>query len=151
MSLTYSQATDELFGMVKAVFDNSNSLIGYIPDLRWPGIPRGDKPDDTKYWARPSAQWVTDQQSALANDNGTKIYEAVGLLYVQLFAPLGQANSPEKLRALGEMLQAKFRSQSDSSEIWFRNQRIIELPEDSKNYKANFVTQFTYKTLQERS
>lgn len=150
MSITYSQATDELFGMVKEVFDNSISLIGYIPDLRWPGIPRGDKPDNTKYWARPSAQWVVDQQSALANDQGEKIYEAIGLLYVQLFGPLGAPDSPDNIRALGELLQVKFRGQSDSSEIWFRNHRILTLPETAKNYRANFVVEFSYKTIQSR-
>lgn len=148
MAITQQDVIDELFGSVKQVFDASTSFIGYIPELVWPGNPIGNKPDNSKYWGRASQQHVTDQQSALANADGLKLYEATGLLYVQVFCPRNQAESPELGRKLALALQTRFREQSDSAEVWFRNARVLELAETAKNYPINFVVTFTYKTIQ---
>lgn len=149
MPTTQQDAIDELFGSVKQVFDASTSFISYIPDLRWPGNPIGGKPDDSKVWGRASQQHVVDQQASLSSASGKTLYEATGLLYVQIFTPRNRPESPELGRKLAVALQTKFRAQSDSGELWYRNGRILDLPEVAKNYRINFVVEFKYKTLKQ--
>lgn len=153
MSISYQEAKDEVFGRANVVLTNgdTNALLGYLPDVRWQGVPKANKPDEDKLWARVSSQIVTDAQAALANANGNRLYEAGGLLYVQLFCPKGNADMPTDGVILAEALQAAYREQSDSSEIWYRNQRILELPETADNYPINVVVEFRYKTLQPTS
>lgn len=150
MSLSYLDAKDQLFTRAKNVLGGSdtNTLLGYVPDVRWQGVPTATVPDKSKLWARVSSQVVTDGQAALANANGKRLFEAAGLLYIQLFCPKGEAGIPAKGLLLAIALQAQYRQQSSSAELWFRNQRILELPETADSYPINVVTEFRYKTLQ---
>lgn len=147
MPITQQDAIDEIFGSVKQVFDASTSFIGYIPELRWPGNPVGNKPDDSKIWGRASQQIVTDDQASLSSANGKTLYEAVGLLYVQIFTPRNKPESPALGLQLALKLRDKFQAQSNSAEVWFRKAIARELPEVAKNYRINFVVEFRYKTL----
>lgn len=147
--MTYQDAKDELFGIVRSVLISTaiTTLFGYEIDTRYSGVP-GEKPDQSRLWARVSAQLVTDGQTALANNNGVKLYEAVGLLYVQLFAPRNIPGGEDKAEQLAEAIRSEFRKASPSGLIWFRNQKIVDLPETLESYPKNVVTTFSYKTSQ---
>jgi hypothetical protein len=151
MSVNYSDALDELFGMVKAIFDQAkwSDLFGYTIDVRWPGVALATKPDMTKLWARVSFQIVSEPQASLSNAAGNKMYETTGLLYVQLFCPRNQPDSMDNGRELAVDMRNRFRHDSPSQEIWFRNQTVRELPETEENYPINVVVTFSYKTLQQ--
>lgn len=148
MAVTYQIAQDEVFGIVKAVIDaNQASLFGYTIDVRYPGVPKDTKPDMSMLWARASSQIVSDGQSALSNVGGVKRYDAIALLYVQLFSP---RNVPEKQKSLtlAELLRSEFRKASPSGNLSFFNQKIVELPEEATNYPTNVVVEFRYQTVQ---
>jgi len=149
MPIQYTAAIDELLGMIKTAWDaGALSIAGYEPEIRWPGNPIGTKPDMTKYWGRPSTQIVLDGQSSLANDQGLRRYQAQGLLYFQLFCPRNVADSLENGRLLAEVIRTAFREGSPSGDLWFRNQKIVELPETDESYPINVVVEFLYDTLQ---
>lgn len=146
--MTYAQALDSMFASVKATLDASGmSLVGYKPDTRWPGVPIASPPDKTKLWARVSVQIATDGQAALANFQGITLYEAMGLLYVQLFCPRNLAASLPNGRLVAIALQATFRSLGATGDIWYRNAKFVELPETDDNYPVTFSTVFEYNTL----
>lgn len=149
MSILYSDAIDELFGIVEAVFVSApiTALFGTI-DVRWQGVGIASQPDRTKVWARVSTQMVTDMQIALAQNANKNLYEATGLLYVQLFCPRNVATSMENGRTLALAMRNAFRKQSPSGEIWFRNQVITELPETTDFYPITVKTEYRYKTIQ---
>lgn len=147
MSITYQATIDELFTSVKAVFDASTPIIGYVPEVRWPGTPKGPKPDRTKYWARVSQQLVTEGQASLANVNSKKIFESIGLLYIQLFCPRNIAGSLQKGQNLAVALRDAFCQQSTSFDLWYRNAKVVELPETADNYPINIVVEFHFKEL----
>lgn len=151
MSLNYDDALDELFGMVKAVFDDPkwSLLLGYDIDVRWPGVAIETKPAMDELWARVSMQIITEEQASLANVAGNKMYETTGLLYVQLFCPRNQPASMDNGRQLAVDMRNAFRHDSPSQELWFRNQTVRELPETTENYPINVVVTFSYKTLQQ--
>jgi hypothetical protein len=149
MSLLYSDALDELFGMVEAVFVDPTimALVGTL-DVRWQGVGTSAVPDRSKMWARVSTQTVTDNQVSLAANANKNLYEATGLLYVQLFCPRNLAASMENGRAVALAMRDAFRKQSPSGQIWFRNQKILELAETVDFYPINVVVQYSYKTIQ---
>lgn len=149
MAIQYEDAIDELFGMVKVVFDDSQwlTLFGYVIDVRWPGVAYATKPDPSKQWARVSQQVVTDGQVSLANTQGKRVFETVGLLYAQLFAPRNTPGAAENSRKVAEAIRDKFRGNSPSNEIWFRNQKIVELPTTQDSTPVNVVITYSFKSL----
>lgn len=152
MSITYDQALDEIYGIAKAVFDDSQwpTLFGYTLDIRYQGVPKASKPDMQKLWVRVSSQIVGDGQASLTNVQGARMYEAHGLLFIQLFCPRNVGGSLDKGMKLAMALQNAFRKPSPSNEIWFEGtpgQVIRVLPETEESYPVNVVVAFRYQTL----
>lgn len=150
----YQAAIDEMFGIVKATLVDDTgiqTLLGYTMDVRWPMDALPNKPDITRLWAKVSKQTVTDKQACLTNVNGVRVFETRGLLYVQLFCPRDQPAALTQGNVAASNMQAAFRKQSPSGEIWFYDQAIRELPETPENYPINVVTSFYYRTLASES
>lgn len=147
MAILPTEAVDEMFSSVKAAVDASQSIIGYAPEMRWPGAAKGSKPDMTSFWLRTSLQIVTEDQSSLANDFGSRMYESVGLLFVQLFCPRNLPGSIDKGRLLAERIKSVFRQQSISGEVWYKNPKVVPLPETDQSYPFNVVITFSFRTL----
>lgn len=148
MATTYHAAIDEMFATADGVLIGyAATLLGYALDVRWPGVPVSSKPDKTRLWARVSAQIVTDAQVSLANANRISLFQATGLLNVQLFCPRNVGASIDNGRLIGEAIQNAFRTLSTSGEIWYTNQKVVELPEAGESYPITVSVRYTYKTL----
>lgn len=151
MSINYADAIDEMFGTVKAVNDAlSTGILGYVPELRYQSVALGTKPAMDKVWLRASQMNVTEDQVSLSDVNETRMFETIGLLNVQVFCPRDVASSIENGRALAGVLRDAFRQQSKSGEIWYRKQKMVELPETADNYPINVIVEFRYKTIHAR-
>jgi hypothetical protein len=143
MPSTYSDAIDNMFGMVQAIWNQAASIVGYTPILRWPGEEIAAKPPVDQIWSRVSTQIVTDEQTAFANNNGVRLYHAKGLLFIQLFCP--RTNADLNIgRQFAQFIREGFRKESPDGNIWFTNQRILELPPTDTNYPINVVVTFEY-------
>lgn len=146
--ITYSEAIDEIFTTVTNTVETfTPTFIDYEFPLRFVGIEYSTKPDRTKYWARVSTQIVSDQQASLSDVEGQRFYEAISLLYIQLFCPRNVSKSLQNGRKMAEILQDQFRRRSTSDELWYRNPRIVELPETAEAYPINIVSEFWYKSI----
>ena len=83
---TYTEAVDQIFGIFNSDWEaGSASIVGYVPEIRWPGVEEPTKPDLTKYWARVSQQTVDDTQTGLRNGSCGQRYTASGLVFIQIF------------------------------------------------------------------
>lgn len=152
MSIDAQDAVDEMFSTVKQVNDGSSvAIFGYVPEIRWPGQALATKPDMTKHWMRASQQLVTDEQIAFASVDETRLFEAIGLLYVQLFCPRNAAATVENGLLLANIIADAFRQQSISGEIIYRKAKVVQLPETSESYPINVVVQFEYKTIHSKN
>jgi hypothetical protein len=145
----YIDATDEMFGVIYGVLADTqwNTKFGYTIDVRWPGTPKAAKPDPSRLWARVSKQIVKEQQTSLANVSGERNFTTIGLLFVQLFCPRNQPQSLDDGRLVAVALEAAFRNQSPSGEIWFLNEAIRELAETDESYPITVQTEYQYITL----
>lgn len=149
MSITFQGALDLMFAQVKAAIDaNANAILGYAPDVRYPGVPKSDGPDIAKLWLRVSAQIVTDGDAALAGALGKRIYEAQGILAIQLFAPRNVASARDaQALSLAEAIRSTFRVGASSGEVWFTEAKITELPETVDSYPLTVSVRFSYRTV----
>jgi hypothetical protein len=146
----YSGARDEVFGIVTTLWASPAlaSVFGYVPELRYDGAEEAGTPDKSKTWARVSAQIVKDGQASLSGGDGTKKYRGIGLAYVQVFGSRIETNSKVNAIALAGLIQAQFRKPSPSGDLWFRDQKIVELPVTDSSYPVNVVVTFEYESIQ---
>jgi len=141
--MTYVQAQDEVFTIAKAGIDSCATLAGYQIDTRWPADNSGIKPDPLRFWIRVSSQVVTDEQKTLANFNGIKNYEAIALMYAQIFCPR-IAGAKDTGLQIAQVIRQGFRNRPIDDTVWFRRQKIVELPETEKEYPINLSVEFHY-------
>lgn len=145
---TYEDAIDEMFSIIRLAFNsNAGAIVGYIPDIRWPGIKEEGTPDASKFWARVSQQTVIEEQTTLRGNAGEKRYTASGLIFVQLFCPFSDVAGYPKGRKLAKMARNAFREAPSSGKVWFRNARINELASEDGAYRFNVVTEYEYDEI----
>lgn len=147
MTTTYPNAIDEMFAALRLPWNaQTTAIVGYVPEIRWPGVEEPDKPELKKFWARVSTQTVLERQATFRNGTD-KRYTTDGLLFVQLFCPMSDKQAMDKGRRLAVVARNAFRGVETSSSIWFRNARINELSPDGKAYRFNIVTEYEYDEL----
>jgi len=143
--ITYEEAIDEIFGIFNAAWlDNSAAVVGYVPEVRWPGVEEPEKPDLSKFWARVSQQTVIEGQSSLRNGDAGQRYTTDGLVFVQIFCPKSDSLGMTNGRKLAIIARNSFRGNATSGQVWFRNARINELPPEENWYRFNVVAEYEY-------
>lgn len=148
MTTTYVEAVDQMFALFKVAVDsNSTAVVGYVPEIRWQGVKENSNPDPSKYWFRASQQTVDEDQSTIANENGVKRYTAIGFVTVQLFCPKSDVASQEKGRKLSVVARNAFRGKKTAGQVWFRNVRIVELPNEENFRRFNIQADYEYDEI----
>jgi hypothetical protein len=145
MSIEYIDAQDELFGMTKQAFDIAITGVDPAPSLFFPGDLISPPPVNEIY-ATCSFVVVTDGQSGIGAPGGVSLYEAVGLLTVQIYAPKQSASSFRTAQEMADAIRNVFRGHSTSGEIWFRNPRVTPVGGNTTMNQVNVVVTCTYKT-----
>jgi hypothetical protein len=146
MPVTYTDAQDELFGIVNGAVAQLGSIVGYIPSIQWPGSAVAGSPDYSKIWMRVSSKIVTDKLSALGNRAGQRLYKANGLMFIQLFAPRTLASTFLAKQA-AQFIRDFFRTESVTGELRFVEAKMVELDPEDLYYPINIAVQFEYYTL----
>lgn len=147
---TYTQAVDAMFALFRTAWNaGAVAIVGTVPEVRWQGVEGKEKPPVSGYWCRVSTQSVIEQQtshkSGLAPDESRR-YTSSGLLFVQLFCPMSDAQAMDKGRRLAMLARDAFRGK-ETNNIWFRNCRINELPPDENAYRFNIVVEYEYDDI----
>lgn len=145
---TYEEAIDDIFGIFKAAWDaNSATVVGSIPEVRWPGVEEPSKPNYENYWARVSQQTVLENQTSLRNGQNGQRYTTSGLVFVQIFCPKSESLGMTNGRKLATIARDSFRGNATSGNVWFRNARINELEPEDKWYRFNVVAEYEYDEI----
>jgi hypothetical protein len=147
---TQADAIDEMYGMVKTAWETScQSIFGYVGEVRWPGAEKATKPEDTlQVWARPSHRIVKDDQSAINAKDGQRFYTAIGVLFVEVYIPRSVSGALDKGRLLAIAVRDKFRQSPASSEIRFRDQKVVDIAPTPQYYSVHAVVTFEFDTIQ---
>lgn len=151
MSITYSQARDELNKLVTDAWQaGSTAVCGYVPKVFYQGVIDPELPPKDKYWARVSVTTVDSWQSAMGIGTHTpskQRYREIGIVAIQIFGPANTGNAFEVAGKLAEMIRNAFRGTTTPGCIWFRNARIIPLSMDGGFERFNVVTDFQYDEI----
>lgn len=117
MSVDTEQAIDIILGIFKAAWDPLAFPAVYddLPD---------NKPTSETVWARATIRHADGRQASLSGAHATRRYKAVGTVFVQVFAPVGDGST-----ACYEAAKVVLDAYRDARnpDVWFRDVRLKEI------------------------
>lgn len=147
MPLTYSVAIDTIYGIFNQAWEaGASNIAGYVPEIRWPGVPNPTPEPIDKYWARPTFKTVTSKQTTLTNANTVRT-RTVGLVIIQVYCPKGADQPLVAGRLLAELIRSAFKPPS-GTDLWFRDRKIVELDPTDNDFLINVIVTCTFDTLE---
>ena len=142
MSITYVAAIDEIFDEF-LIYWNANVAsvsLGYTPEIRWQNVENKLEPDTAKHYLRVSHTTIIERQVAI---KGTKkLYDTKGFIKIQFYFSKATLDTGDD-RALTTIARDAFRK-ANSSDVWYRNSRILPLPPEEDFYRADVISDYTY-------
>jgi len=146
MPATFDTARDEILGAFTVKWNADTPAVngGLIPEIFYEGIgEEGDKPHDAA-WARIQIRHNLGEQQALGPSTDRRRFTKLGIVTVQIFAPLEKGLGLSLAEELAKVAKAAFEGKSTTSAVWFRNVSINEIGVDSAWYNMNVVAEFRY-------
>lgn len=134
MSLTTLEARDVILGIFKTAWDTTGYAAHYSDKT-------GEIGTSEAPWARATLQHTTGNQSSLAGASGTKRFTETGLLFVQVFAPVGDGST--RCYELAQLVRNAFRD-ARHPEVWFRNVHLEEVGISGVFQQINVISTFSY-------
>lgn len=148
MTTTYEGALDEIFTAFRTGINaNSVAILGYVPYIEWPGSNTEIPPDPSKFWLRISSKGVDSGQGTLSENivtNGSKRFETVGLIFVQIMAPKRNDALAMCIR-LGMTIQNIFRKRTLN--VIMRNAKMKEMPYENGCLRLNVTAEFEFDEI----
>lgn len=92
-------------------------------------------------WVRVSVKFTGGQQHTLGRATNRKFHKS-GILFIQVFTPLGHATNDNDELAEDSLNQFEGVSLGD---IWFYNGRIETIGPDGEWYQQNVTSEFTFE------
>lgn len=126
-----------MFAIVKTVAD-ANSVI-----VKWADIP-GMPPNDESSWMRPNVFHMKGAQGSLAGANGSVLFDRAGLLWLELYCPVGAGKTAGY--AKGQPFVDTLEKASTLS-LWFRNVRLEEGGSEGNYVRTHVKAEFEYSDV----
>lgn len=146
MPVSYNDAHDELYGIVNAAVAQTGPIVGYVPSIQWPNAAKAGPPDYSKLWMRVSSSIVSDKLVSLRNQNGQRMYQALGLMFIQMFCSRTLPSS-QVGKVAAQFIREFFRTESVTGELRFIEAKIVELPAQELYYPINISVNYEYYNL----
>lgn len=140
MSLTFSQANDELLATVKAAYDS----ISGDKEIYWESV-AGDRATDNRRFFQVFVRHRTGQNAGFPSASGSSKYRRDGDVTIQCFHTVGYGLSDSYVDA--KVFADAFEGKSTSGGIWFRNVRINEVGRDGQFNQLNLIAEFVYDEI----
>lgn len=137
-------AKDEIFNVVASDWDATLSpIVGNNHELRFFGLKYSSEVPVNKYWGRLSLQTVDESQDTLRN--GLRRYRSVGIVFVQLFAPINDSQVATKLDSIADAVRDLFRHCTAADNVQFSRARVVDnIDPEPAWLKVNVVSEFEY-------
>ena len=134
MSLTALEARDVILGIFKAAWDGTGYIAQYNDKT-------GEIGTSEAPWARATLQHTTGSQSSLTGASGTKRFTETGLVFIQVFAPVGDGST--RCYELAQLVKNAYRD-ARHLEVWFRNVHLEEVGISGAFDQINVISTFSY-------
>ena len=135
MSLTFTEARDEILTLFKSAWDIGASGI---PLYYW-DVPHD--PPSADDWARITVRHATGGNDAIGN----RLFFRTGLVTIQLFTKYGEGLTQND--TLAKVAVEAFQGQHTAGGVWFRNVRLNEIGIDGKWFNSNVLADFEYNQV----
>lgn len=149
MITDYENFVDELNAFFLAGWKECESVLGYVPEVRWQNLPYSKEPDSSKTWVRFVVLTANESQSSFCScvgDEGKRRYTAEGMVFVHIFCPVQDPRSAQLGRKLATIAKNIFRGKSTENRVWFRESRINEMPPENGFVRYSVIANFQYDT-----
>lgn len=135
MTTTLSQAKDEIYAIIKEVWDPTNY------EVLWDDL-TGEPPDTTDPWIRTSIYFSDGGQGSLCGEEGATIWSRTGFVTIQLFSPSGQGM--DNNLSYGQEFLNAYEGVRTASGVWFRNARYNPIGISGNFFQGNAIVNFMY-------
>ena len=140
MSLTYSEAQDEILALFKTAWDAGGGGVTVI----W--ADNDVEPPEDDPWVHIRLEHVPGMQGSLTGGLGTTRWSRLGLVSVDIRTLSGRGLLQNT--QLGMVAADAFEGKTTPGGVWFRNVRYSEAPgRDGKWQQGNVVAEFTYDQI----
>jgi hypothetical protein len=138
MSLTFEQARDEILEIFRGAWPED------INNVVWDDVV-SEAPATALSWARVALRHTLGEQGSLADDTGKKRWDRFGILFIQIFTPVGEGL--DSAYPLAKILADAYEGVSTPGNAWFRNATIKEIGNDGEWYQFNYSVEFQYEEV----
>jgi len=137
---------DEILGLFNAKWAAGAAPLNanVVPLVCWPGVEGTPSPDAP--WARIGIKENLAPQRTLGTP-GNRRFERIGLVMVQVFAPISRGQGTQLVDQLCEVTRSAFEGVGTSSGLWFSNCRVNDIGLDKSWYNKNVVSEFRFQEL----
>lgn len=133
-TLTYKQATDDMYTMIKTAWDTTGHEMFYESV-------RDQREDDNTAWASSVIRHALGFQATLGGPS-YRTFERQGVVIVSIYAPVGKGLQDSY--ALAKVIADAFEGKASPNGVWFKNITIQEIGRDGQFFQVNVLTEFSY-------
>lgn len=142
MSIAYSDAIDQIFNTFLVYWNSNIGSVGlsYTPEIKWENVEELEPPNTAEHYLMVSHQNISERQITLQNVK--KLYETIGFVKIQFyFSKATLVKGDDKV--MTPIARDAFRK-APSSDVWYRDSRIIKFPSEEDYYRADVISNYTY-------
>jgi hypothetical protein len=144
MSLTRTQAVDEILALAKYAWETTASQTGTrfkYENVASASIP----PSGQDAWGRIVLRHTTSKQTSLAGADGRRHFTRYGTLVVQIFEVVGTGIA--KSTDIPEIMKNAYEGKSTAGGVIFRDVTINEVGKSGDYFQTNVVVHFEYTEI----
>jgi len=132
--------------IVTDLVNGPNSVLGYVPEIRWTGIEETSKTNHAKTWLRPYLEIIDQPQTCLNGGiNGSgKTFTTYGLAFFQVFSTKKDNKGIENGLKISIIIRDAFRGAVTPGKIWFTNAKIKQMEPEAHYFRYNVIAEYQY-------
>lgn len=143
MPTTYDAVRDQVFTIFRAIWEKQPTDPGIdIPPIQWDNTEDLVNPPESG-WVRVLLRHGPSSQVTLTGDTGGRRFRRLGLITIQVFAPVGEGMTDSD-RFVKIILDAFEGGNTGADKILFRNVRANEIGRDGPWFQTNVLIEFEY-------
>lgn len=150
MTTDYVGAQDAMFRIINEANKNQ-TVVGYVPKIRFQGVEEDVKPASDKYWLRVEINTLVSEQKTLSvcvTAPGKRMYIEAGLIIIELYIPKVVNGGWPTGKKWAQVLRGAFRGVKTANGVWFRNAVIKEVDSEAEFFRINIIAEFNYSEIQ---
>lgn len=133
LSLTFEEARDEIFTLIKTAWDTTGFPI------KWPGV-KFDKPEPASVWAEVIFHHLAGGQQGFGS--GVNMWKRAGSMLVRVYCPMGEGFTLAYRNA--KVIADAIEGNATPGGVWFRDTSIREGDEVGEYELVTVETIFHY-------